>query len=94
MHNGSPPLLLNSGLATGGEHPFRFPGMPEELVAEIDRHFLGLFRGQEPPGPCVWYDAATQRCRHYRWRPQVYRDFEIGLPSCLADRAKSGIGDG
>ena len=84
--NGSPPLLLNSALGTSEAHPYRFPGMPAALIAEIDDHFLGLHRGQEPPGPCVWYDAARQRCRHYEWRPQICRDFEIGSPSCLSDR--------
>ena len=86
--NGSPPLLFNSGLGTAGHHPLRPPGLPAELIAEVDAAFLGLHRGQEPPGPCIWLDAATDRCRHYDWRPQVCRDYAIGSPSCLHDRAE------
>ena len=90
--NGSPPLLYNSGLsardADGCErHPFRPPDLPVALIAQIDALFLGLHRGQEPPGPCCWYDAATARCRHYELRPQVCRDYERGSVACVSDRA-------
>ena len=90
--NGSPPLVYNSALGTGEAHPVRPPGLPPELIAEIDDRFLGLHRGQEPPGPCVWYDERARRCRHYRWRPPVCREYEIGSPSCLADRER-GLAD-
>ena len=90
--NGSPVLLYNSRLGGSGDlpHPYRPVNLPAELVAEIDTHFLGLHRGQEPPGPCLWYDATTHGCRHYQWRPQICRDFEVGSPSCLADRRAAG----
>ncbi|MBW3601064.1 MAG: YkgJ family cysteine cluster protein, partial [Planctomycetes bacterium] len=60
--------------------------LPRELIEEIDRHFLGLDRGQEPQERCLWYDPHTRRCRHYAWRPQVCRDYELGGRACLALR--------
>ena len=79
-------MLYNSAMATAGGHPYRPPGLPASLIEEIDDHFLGLRRGQEPPGPCLWYDAAAMRCRHHEWRPVVCREFEIGSASCVSDR--------
>lgn len=87
--NGSPPLLLNSGLGSGDRHPYRFAGMPAELISEIDDAFLGLHRGQEPDDVCVWYDQAARQCRHYEWRPQVCRDFEIASAACLTARRRA-----
>lgn len=82
---GSPVALYASrpGLA---EHPSRPAGLPEELIREIDEHFIGLFRGQEPQERCLWFDAESRRCRHYEWRPQVCRDYELGGSACLALR--------
>ena len=28
--------------------------------------------------PCLWYDAATRRCRHHELRPRACREFAIG----------------
>jgi len=36
--------------------------------------------------PCLWYDPATARCRHYAIRPDACRDFERNSPSCAAAR--------
>ena len=93
QRNGSPPVLLNSAYGHGEWHPFRKAGMPPALIAEVDEWFLGLRRGQEPGGVCVWYDAASRRCRHYQWRPQVCRDFEVGSTSCRHDRAACGLSE-
>lgn len=84
--NGSPVLVYQSYPHHQGPHPFRPEGLPEELIAEIDDHFQGLFRGQEPPGPCLWYDASDQQCKHYEYRPQVCREFELASPACLHAR--------
>ena len=67
-------------------HPFRPEGLPLELIREIDEHFLGLCRGQEPQERCLWFDTVARRCRHYVWRPQVCREYELGGPACLALR--------
>lgn len=63
-------------------------GLPQSLIDEIDDHFLGLARGEEPQEQCLWYDAASQRCRHYEWRPVICRDYELGGRACLELRAR------
>jgi Fe-S-cluster containining protein len=83
---GSPVLLYVSHPGVSGAHPFRPAGLPEALIHEIDEHFLGMFRGQEPQDQCLWFEAETRRCRHYDWRPQVCRDYELGGDACLAQR--------
>ena len=80
---GSPVLLYQSRPALAGPHPFRPAGLPQNLIDEIDRHFAGLTRGQEPQDRCLWFDPAARRCRHYEWRPQVCRDYELGGRACL-----------
>jgi Fe-S-cluster containining protein len=83
---GSPVALYATRPGFEANHPFRPAGMPHELVREIDGHFLGLYRGQEPQERCLWFDAAARRCRHYEWRPQVCRDYELAGAACLALR--------
>jgi uncharacterized protein len=83
---GSPVLLYASRQDQTGPHPFRPAGLPEELVREIDAHFLGLNRGQEPQQRCLWFNAEARLCRHYEWRPQVCRDYELAGDACLARR--------
>ena len=85
--NGSPVTLYASRPEWHSQHPYRPPGLPEELIREIDEHFGGLFRGQEPPERCLWFDVEARRCRHYEWRPQVCRDYELGGFACLASRS-------
>lgn len=84
---GSPVLLYATRPGWRENHPFRPPGLPAELVAEIDEQFAGLTRGQEPQERCLWFDPATLRCRHYEFRPQVCRDYELGGRACLERRA-------
>jgi Fe-S-cluster containining protein len=86
---GSPVLLYQSRPGESGPHPFRPPGFPPELIDEIDEHFLGLSRGEEPQEQCLWYDSRTRRCKQYGWRPQVCRDYELGGPACLNLRRPS-----
>lgn len=80
---GSPVLLYQSRPDCDGPHPQRPPGLPQHLIDEIDDHFLGLARGQEPVERCLWYDPEKKQCRHYEWRPQICRDFEMGGEACL-----------
>lgn len=84
---GSPVLIYATNRRWGDAHPFRPVDLPAELIAEIDDHFRGLTRGQEPQAECLWYDRTTQRCRHYEFRPQVCRDYELAGPACLQRRA-------
>ncbi|MGD9856034.1 MAG: YkgJ family cysteine cluster protein [Planctomycetaceae bacterium] len=83
---GSPVLLYQSLPGCDGPHPHRPPGLPQSLIDEIDEHFLGLPRGQEPQVCCLWYDPAAKRCRHYDWRPAICRDYELGGDACLRRR--------
>lgn len=41
--------------------------------------------------PCVWFDSATLLCRHYDYRPQACRNFELGSPLCRLSRDDDGI---
>jgi Fe-S-cluster containining protein len=41
--------------------------------------------------PCVWLDLSTLRCRHYEFRPQACRDFEIGSTLCRLSRDDEGV---
>jgi Fe-S-cluster containining protein len=55
--------------------------MPAELRLAHAEAVLNLTA--DPSGtPCVWYDAAADRCRHYDWRPTVCRRFEPGSDEC------------
>lgn len=83
---GSPVLLYQSLPSLEGPHPYRPPGLPQSLIDEIDAHFLGLSRGEESQDRCLWYDPETAHCRHYDWRPQICRDFEMGGDCCLLRR--------
>ena len=80
---GSPVMLYQSRPEWTGPHPHQPEGMPQHLIDEIDSHFQGLARGEEPQDGCLWYDAAAKQCRHYAWRPKVCRDYELGGPDCL-----------
>ena len=80
---GSPVALYVTRPGLAADHPFRPVGLPQELIREIDEHFLGLFRGQERQDRCLWFDPAARCCRHYEWRPQVCRDYELGGAPCL-----------
>ncbi|MGI9465925.1 MAG: YkgJ family cysteine cluster protein [Rubripirellula sp.] len=63
--------------------------MPDSLKQEL-RHYIENY---QPPtegeldGPCVWYDAASRRCKHHEHRPQVCRDFSVGGKGCLEWRS-------
>ncbi|MGE5195593.1 MAG: YkgJ family cysteine cluster protein [Deltaproteobacteria bacterium] len=83
---GSPVAVYATRPGLEARHPFRPEGLPPELIREIDEHFLGLFRGQEPQEQCLWFDPVARCCRHYEWRPQVCRDYELGGPACLSLR--------
>lgn len=90
---GSPVLLYASRKDFGESHPYRPADLPVELIAEIDEHFSGLLRGQEPQGQCLWYDPARRSCRHYEWRPQVCKDYELAGRACLQLRRLYSISE-
>jgi uncharacterized protein len=79
---GSPVALYQSRPAWVDHHPFRPEGLPLHLIEEIDAHFVGAFRGEEPQDLCFWYDPEGRQCKHYEWRPQICRDYELGGREC------------
>ena len=83
---GSPVLLYASRPGLPDPHPFRPANLPQHLIEEIDSHFAGLTRGQEPQARCLWYDINSRSCKHYEYRPQVCRDYELGGRACLQRR--------
>ena len=86
---GSPVLLYASRAGIAEPHPFRPANLPRELIEEIDFHFSGLTRGQEPLARCLWFDPESRRCRHYEHRPQLCIDYELGGPACLGRRREA-----
>ena len=83
---GSP--VLEYATRYTGYVPPRPAGMTPELIEEIEFHFSGLCRGQEPLERCLWFDPVARGCRHYDLRPQICRDYELGGTSCLLSRKK------
>jgi Fe-S-cluster containining protein len=66
------------------------PELTTELL-EADRARRGA--GLPDYGtPCLWYDAATRRCRHYEARPRACREFALDGPECHDARRRAGIG--
>jgi Fe-S-cluster containining protein len=64
--------------------------LPESLKAEVEAHIDGL-EDVDMGEPCIWHDAETGKCKHYEYRPQMCRDFEVGCFHCLRMRAEHGI---
>lgn len=49
-------------------------------------------RGEPSYGsPCLWYDPATQGCRHYDLRPTACRAFAVDSIDCHDARRRAGI---
>lgn len=88
---GSPVAVYASRRVYGEHHPFRPVDLPPELIAEIDDHFAGLTRGQEPQERCLWFDPALRQCRHYEYRPPLCREYELGGRACLLLRRERGV---
>ena len=86
---GSPVVLYASRPGLPSQHPFRPSNLPHELIEEIDTHFAGLTRGQEPQEYCLWYDRNARACRHYEFRPQICRDYELAGRPCLQRRREA-----
>lgn len=86
---GSPVVLYASRPDYCDPHPFRPANLPQELADEINAHFSGLLRGQEPQDCCLWFDPVTRKCKHHEYRPQVCRDYEIASRECLRERKEA-----
>jgi uncharacterized protein len=42
-------------------------------------------------GPCPWLDVDARRCRHYEYRPDICRSFEVGAKWCAQLRGLERI---
>ncbi|MBY0527329.1 MAG: YkgJ family cysteine cluster protein [Gemmataceae bacterium] len=77
---------------------FRMPGvgpLPVELRAELLAAVERFRRDGWPADgtPCIWYDAAAKRCRHYEYRPTLCRDEVVpGDEACRRWRRLKGVG--
>jgi Fe-S-cluster containining protein len=75
-------------------------GDPATLPAGLRADLFALLAhyresGDWPPdgSPCVWYDPASRRCRHYEHRPQLCRDeVQPGDAACRRWRRACGVG--
>lgn len=82
-------LTGDGALRLDGVNPL--PGhLRDELRAAVDRFHRD---GWPPDGsPCIWYDAATKRCKHYEYRPTTCRDEVMpGDEACRRWRKIAGV---
>ena len=56
---------------------------PEIMAALLaDQRARRAAGGPDFGTPCLWFEAATGRCRHYEYRPLACREFEVGGLDC------------
>lgn len=93
----SPPGLVGYLPGASFEHEDcddarRVREMPEELRRGLIRYKNRLLAGLKPYHPqyptCLWLDKATGKCKHYRWRPDVCREFKAGGKDCRRIKAE------
>lgn len=88
----SPPFVRRlDGPAEDGWERLRWER--PDLLAEIATAEAARRERGEPSfgTPCLWFDAATGRCRHYDDRPHACRAFELGGTDCRDARRRAGI---
>lgn len=88
-HMGYPPYLRGEG---GGQVEPAWTAMD----ADLKRSLIDYMETYQVPegqldGPCIWFNAETNLCRHHESRPKVCRDFRIGSQGCRDWRAAYGI---
>ncbi len=73
----------------------RVRNMPQALRDELTAYMKNVLTGVKPPHPtypaCLWYDAASKRCKHHDLRPDICRDFEVGDKYCQRYRIGAGL---
>lgn len=74
------------------------PFVPGEMeIREVPTELTDLIRErikadqQFEPLACVWFCEETRRCRHYEFRPEACRKFEIGSDLCRLSRWDAGV---
>lgn len=63
------------------------------VAADLKAYSQRLWKGEGPEDgtPCYWFDPETRGCRHYEYRPDICREFELGGEGCLRARRTYGI---
>ena len=65
---------------------------PDLLLGILEAERAMKERGEPSFGtPCLWYDAATRRCRNHELRPRACREFAVGGQDCRDARRRAGI---
>jgi Fe-S-cluster containining protein len=67
-----------------------FQAMPAGLRQAHAELLLNLI-ADPSGGPCAWYDAERQQCRHYAWRPATCRRFWAGDVRCVELRSGRNV---
>jgi len=91
---GHPPFLLE--WEDGVPHPIE----GADSQADYQRLFAAPAEAQAAyvasrgaiDSPCPWLDAIENRCRHYDFRPDICRNFEVGSKWCSQFRELHKIG--
>jgi Fe-S-cluster containining protein len=63
--------------------------VPAAMRKVLSKH--SIFEVLQEESPCIWFDMATKKCKHYDLRPPICRDFEMGSRFCLEHRERFGI---
>jgi uncharacterized protein len=58
------------------------------LAAPAEARAEYLSSRHRSSGPCAWLDRASGRCRHYEFRPDICRTFEVAGKWCLMHRER------
>jgi Fe-S-cluster containining protein len=93
MHMRTPPFIQL------GPDAARWNALPPLLRLEIHEWVSGnpsprwqLMNNDDGPiNPCLWLDLKTGDCRHYEWRPDACRDYEVGCKSYRRLRKEVGL---
>lgn len=67
--------------------------LPEHLKREVNERIDAICDTVPDGSPCCWLDLETMKCRHYEWRPDICRDFELGGEDCRRIRKHYSISE-
>lgn len=94
LNVGNPPFLLDmkNGTLRGVGGSDSRADFHRLLEAPIEARIAYATNLESTTGPCSWFDKGTRRCRHYDFRPDICRTFEIGGKWCSELRLIHQIG--
>ena len=99
LEQGAPPdyvaLALNEHFfddPSFAEDAERYYILPTTARQRLEQYLQQSATGAIPKnGPCVWYQAESQSCGFYDFRPSTCRVFERSSPGCHIYRQRQGI---